>query len=158
VLRYEDIPDPACPDGCVIVGATAISIEGGNLLARAARQLPAVPHVVGYLSAGTVSEVAAVVEERAVGDRVVALNAAGSHAARQAVPAAMTSPIPDGLDPVRGRRACRRAHRTRYRPARPSSATTPVAPTSRPLLLPLAAETAGVPTLLHSSCDGHLVD
>ncbi|HEX6026432.1 MAG TPA: zinc-binding dehydrogenase, partial [Solirubrobacter sp.] len=54
-----------------------------------------------YLSAGTVSEVGAGVEDRAVGDRVVALFAAGSHAERRAVPAAMTWPIPDGLDAAR---------------------------------------------------------
>jgi NADPH2:quinone reductase len=101
VLRYEDVPEPECPDGCVIVDAEAISIEGGDLLARAAGQLVAAPHVVGYLSAGTVSEVAAGVQDRAVGDRVVALNAAGSHAARRAVPAAMTWPIPAGLDAAR---------------------------------------------------------
>jgi NADPH2:quinone reductase len=101
VLRYREVPDPECPDGFVVVDAEAISIEGGDLLARAAGELPAVPHVVGYLSAGTVSEVAAGVEGRAVGDRVVALNAAGSHAARRAVPAAMTWPIPAGLDAAR---------------------------------------------------------
>lgn len=33
VLRYEDVPDPDCPDGCVVVDAEAISIEGGDLLA-----------------------------------------------------------------------------------------------------------------------------
>jgi len=104
VLRYEEVPDAECPDGCVVVDAEAISIEGGDLLARATGQLPAVPHIVGYLSAGTVSEVAAGVEGRAVGDRVVALNAGGSHAARRAVPAAMTWPIPAGLDA--GRAAC----------------------------------------------------
>ncbi len=98
VLRYEDVPDPQCPDGCVIVDAEAISIEGGDLLARAAGDLSAAPHVVGYLSAGTISEVAAGVQGRAVGDRVVALNAAGSHATRRAVPAAITWPIPAGLD------------------------------------------------------------
>jgi NADPH2:quinone reductase len=98
VLRYEDVPDPECPDGCVVIDAEAISIEGGDLLARAAGPLPSVPHVVGYLSAGTVSQVAADVVGRAVGDRVVMLNAAGSHAARRAGPAAMTWPIPAGLD------------------------------------------------------------
>jgi NADPH2:quinone reductase len=101
VLRYEDVPDPECPQGCVVVDAQAISIEGGDLLARAGGDLPAVPHIVGYLSAGTVSDVAAGVEGRSVGQRVVALNAAGSHAARRAVPAAMTWPIPDGLDAAR---------------------------------------------------------
>jgi NADPH:quinone reductase len=101
VLRYEEVPDPECPDGFVIVDAEAISIEGGDLLARAGGQLPAVPHVVGYLSAGTVSDVAHGVEGRAVDDRVVALNAAGSHAARRAVPAAMTWPVPAGLDAAR---------------------------------------------------------
>ena len=101
VLRYEDVPDPDCPDGFVVVDAEAISIEGGDLLHRAGSKLPAVPHVVGYLSAGTISEVGAGVEGRAVGDRVVALNAAGSHAARRAVPAATTWPISDGLDTAR---------------------------------------------------------
>ena len=101
VLRYEDVPDPECLDGCVVVDAEAISIEGGDLLARAAGDLSAVPHIVGYLSAGTISEVGAGVEGRAVGDRVVALNAAGSHAARRVVPAVMTWPIPAGLDAAR---------------------------------------------------------
>jgi NADPH2:quinone reductase len=98
VLRYEDVPEPVCPDGCVVVDADAISVEGGDQLARATGQLPTVPHIVGYLSAGTVSELGAGVDGREVGDWVVALNAAGSHAARRAVPAAMTWPIPAGLD------------------------------------------------------------
>ena len=101
ILRYEEVPDPQCPDGWVIVDAEAISIEGGDLLARALGPPPAVPHIVGYLSAGTVSEVAAGVEGLTVGDRVVALNAAGSHAARRAVPAVVTWPVPDGLDAAR---------------------------------------------------------
>src|SRR5256714_11171208 len=98
VLRYEDVPDPECPDGCVAIDVEAISIEGGDLLARAASPPPEVPQIVGYLSAGTVIEVGAGVEGRAVGDRVVALNAAGSHAAKRAVPAMTTWPIPEGLD------------------------------------------------------------
>lgn len=98
VLRYEDVPDPECPDGCVLIDVEAISVEGGDLLHRAGSPPPSVPHVVGYLAAGTIAEVGAGVEDRAVGDRVVTLNAAGSHAARRAVPAMSTWPIPAGLD------------------------------------------------------------
>jgi NADPH2:quinone reductase len=57
-----------------------------------------VPHAVGYVASGTVSEVGAGVEDRSVGDRVVTLNMAGSHAAKRAVPAMSTWLIPDGLD------------------------------------------------------------
>jgi NADPH:quinone reductase len=101
VLRYEDVPDPQCPDGCVLIDVEAISIEGGDLLARASTPPPATPHIVGYLCAGTVAEVGAGVEHPAVGDRVVALNAFGSHAERRAVPAVMTWPVPAGLDAQR---------------------------------------------------------
>src|SRR3954471_2300469 len=101
VLRYEDVPDPECPDGCVLIDVEAISLEGGDLLHRAGSPPPATPHVVGYLAAGTIAAVGAGVEDRAVGDRVVTLNAAGSHASRRAVPAMSTWPIPDGLDAAR---------------------------------------------------------
>jgi NADPH:quinone reductase len=101
VLRYEEVPDPECLNGCVLVDVEAISIEGGDLLARAVSPPPSVPHIVGYLAAGTVAEVGAGVEDRAVGDRVVTLNMAGSHAARRVVPAMTTWPIPEGLDAAR---------------------------------------------------------
>ncbi len=100
VLRYEDVPDPECFDGCVLVEVDAISIEGGDLLARALSPPPATPHVVGYLCAGTVIEVGAGVESPAVGEKVVALNSNGSHAEKRVVPAAMTWPVPAGLDPA----------------------------------------------------------
>ena len=54
VLRYEEVPDPECPDGCVLIDVEAVSIEGGDLLARAVSPPPSVPHIVGYLAAGTV--------------------------------------------------------------------------------------------------------
>jgi NADPH:quinone reductase len=98
VLRYEDVPDPDCPEGCVAVDVEAISIEGGDLLARAGGAAPSFPHIVGYLAAGTIVEVGAGVTDRAAGDRVVTLNAAGSHAAKRVVPAMATWPVPDGLD------------------------------------------------------------
>jgi NADPH2:quinone reductase len=98
VLRYEDVPDPECPDGCVLIDVEAISVEGGDLLARAGSPPPSVPHVVGYLAAGAVLEVGAGVSDRAVGDRVVTLSQAGSHASKRVVPAMTTWAIPDGLD------------------------------------------------------------
>ena len=101
VLRYEEVPDPECPDGFVLVDVEAISIEGGDLLARAGSPPEQVPHIVGYLSAGTVAAVGGGVEGRSVGDRVVTLGQSGSHASRRAVPAMATWPIPDGLDAAR---------------------------------------------------------
>jgi NADPH2:quinone reductase len=100
VLRYEDVPDPVCSGGGVLLDVEAISIEGGDLLARAASPPPRSPHIVGYLCAGTVVEAGAGVERPAVGDTVVALNADGSHAEKRIVPAAMTWPVPEGLDPA----------------------------------------------------------
>src|SRR3954468_16237915 len=101
VLRYEDVPDPECPDGFVLVDVEAISIEGGDLLARAGAPPESVPHIVGYLSAGTVAAVGGGVEDRSVSERVVTLSPAGSHASRRAVPAMATWPLPDGLDAAR---------------------------------------------------------
>src|SRR5437660_9390814 len=98
VLRYEDVPDPQCPDGCVLIDVEAISIEGGDLLHRVGSPPPSVPHVVGYLAAGTVVEVSAGVEQPSLGDRVVTMNAAGSHASKRAVPAISAWRIPDGMD------------------------------------------------------------
>jgi NADPH2:quinone reductase len=97
VLRYEETADPECPDGCVLIEVEAISIEGGDLLARV-EPPPAVPHIVGYLAAGTIIEIDAGVEDRAVGDRVVTLSAAGSHASKRAVPGIFTWPVPAGMD------------------------------------------------------------
>src|SRR3954447_12631502 len=94
VLRYEDVPDPECPDGCVLIDVEAISIEGGDLLARAESPPPSVPHVVGYLAAGAVVEIGAGVEDCAVGDRVVTLGRDGSHASMRVVPAMVSWPIP----------------------------------------------------------------
>jgi NADPH:quinone reductase-like Zn-dependent oxidoreductase len=58
------LPDPECPDGRVLIDVEAISIEGGDLLARDGSPPPSVPHIVGYLAAGTVVAVAAGVPDR----------------------------------------------------------------------------------------------
>jgi len=81
VLRYEDVPDPECPDGRVLID---------------------------------------VVHDRAVGDRIVTFNPAGSHASKRAVPATSTWPIPGGLDAAAA--AC-----VPVRSGRPRSACSPPA-------------------------------
>ncbi len=60
--------------------------------------MPATPHIVGYQCAGVVSEVGADTQGRRVGQKLVAINAHGSHAEKLAVPAMATWTIPDTLD------------------------------------------------------------
>jgi NADPH2:quinone reductase len=98
VFRYEDVPDPVCPPGCVLIEVEAISIEGGDTLHRAGGVLTVTPHIVGYQCAGTIREVGADVTDRHVGQRVVATMLSGSHAELAAVPTIVTWPIPDGAD------------------------------------------------------------
>jgi NADPH2:quinone reductase len=97
VLSYEDVADPACPDDGIVIDVETVSIEGGDLLARAMTPPIGPAHVIGYIAAGTVREIGPLVQGRTLGERVVTLNAAGSHAQRRAVPAAMVWPIADGL-------------------------------------------------------------
>lgn len=97
VLRYEDVPDPACaPDG-IVVEVEAISIEGGDVGNRARGLMANTPHIVGYQCAGTVREVGANVRDRKIGDRVVAMMMHGSHAERIAVAAGFSFAVPDTL-------------------------------------------------------------
>ncbi|MBA2325968.1 MAG: zinc-binding alcohol dehydrogenase family protein, partial [Actinobacteria bacterium] len=71
VFRYEDIPDPVCGPGDVLVDVEAVSIEGGDTLNRAGGEMASSPHIVGYQCAGTIREVGADVSDRSVGQRVV---------------------------------------------------------------------------------------
>ncbi|MEO6467933.1 MAG: zinc-binding dehydrogenase [Acidimicrobiia bacterium] len=100
VFRYEEVPDPACFPGGVLIQVEAVSIEGGDTLNRLGGEMPAVPHIVGYQCAGTIIEVGDGVTDRQVGQRVVASSFYGSHAEKFATLAMMTWPIPDGADLV----------------------------------------------------------
>ncbi len=100
VLRYEDVADPECFPGGVVIDVEAISIEGGDTLNRWHGEMATTPHIVGYQCAGTISEVAPDVTDRHVGQRVVAVNVWGSHAEKMATAAAVTWPIADGADIV----------------------------------------------------------
>ena len=67
VFRYEDVADPACRPGHVLIEVRAISIEGGDTLHRAGGDMAARPHIVGYQCAGVVREVGAGVDDRKPG-------------------------------------------------------------------------------------------
>ena len=97
VFRYEEVPDPDYGPGEVLVRVEAISVEGGDTLARAGGDLARVPHIVGYQCAGTVVAVGDGVDDVSAGDRVVTVGLDGSHAELRAVGRAFCWPVPDGL-------------------------------------------------------------
>ena len=97
VFRYEDVPDPECGPGDVLIRVEAVSIEGGDTLNRLGGDLTSVPHVVGYQCAGTVLEVGAGVDDLAPGDRVVTVGVDGSHAELRVTGRAFCWPVPDGI-------------------------------------------------------------
>jgi NADPH:quinone reductase len=98
VFRYEEVPDPTCRPGGVVIDIKAIGIQGGDTLNRLGGMLVTTPHVVGYQAAGVIREAGERVTDRKVGDRVVATMAFGSHAEAASVPAGSTYLIPEGMD------------------------------------------------------------
>ena len=94
VLKYEELPDPVCRPGGVVVDVKAIGIQGGDTLNRLGGAMATTPHVVGYQFAGIIREAGANVTDRKVGDRVVATAAFGSHASMASVPAGSTYLVP----------------------------------------------------------------
>ena len=98
VFRYEELPDPVCQPGGVVIDVKVISIEGGDVLNRAEGEMPSRPHIVGYQCAGVIREAGANVADRTVGQPVVAVMQFGSHASQVAVAAMQTWPVPDGME------------------------------------------------------------
>jgi NADPH2:quinone reductase len=97
VFRYEDVPDPTCGPGEVLIRVEAVSIEGGDTLNRLGGALTSVPHIVGYQCAGEVLEVGEGVDDLAPGDRVVTVGVDGSHAELRVAGRSFCWPIPDGV-------------------------------------------------------------
>jgi len=97
VFRYEDVPDPQCRAGGVLIDVKAISIEGGDVLNRAGGDMPSKPHIVGYQCAGVIREVGENVSDRAAGQAVVTVMPFGSHAEIVSVAAMQTWPVPEGM-------------------------------------------------------------
>ena len=97
VFRYEELPDPEGGPDELLVKVEVVSVEGGDTLNRLGGEMTSVPHVVGYLSVGTILRVGADVEGFEVGERVVSIGAFGSHAAVRVVSPAFSWQIPDNL-------------------------------------------------------------
>lgn len=98
VLKYEDVPDPACAPNGIVIKVEAVSIEGGDTLNRQGGTLMTKPHIVGYQAAGEVVQVGADVEDFKLGDKAVTTGFNGSHAALRAVAARTAWKIPQGCD------------------------------------------------------------
>jgi NADPH2:quinone reductase len=136
VFRYEDVPDPVAGPDEMLVKVEAISVEGGDTLNRLGGEMTSTPHVVGYQSAGTVLQVGENIGEFAVGDRVVSVGVAGSHAELRVVSPAFSWMIPHEL-------------------ATDVAACVPVAfGTAHDSLFEFAALTAGETVVIHAGASG----
>jgi NADPH2:quinone reductase len=97
VFRIHEVSVPVPGDGEVLIKIESISIEGGDLISREMFPLETNPHIVGYLSAGTVIGKGATTDQFEIGQRVVASSKWGSHAEYIAVEATRVWALPDNL-------------------------------------------------------------
>jgi NADPH2:quinone reductase len=97
VLKYEEVPDPVVGPRNVLVEVHAVSIEGGDVLARGHGPAGPTPHCGGYLASGVIVEVGAEVTDRRVGERVTTADNGGSHASLRSVNSRSAWPIPDNM-------------------------------------------------------------
>jgi NADPH2:quinone reductase len=97
VLQYEEVPDPNVPPRNVLIEVHAISIEGGDVLARGYGPAGPTPHCGGYLASGIIVEVGSDVKDRFVGQRVTTADNGGSHASLRSVNSRSAWPIPDEM-------------------------------------------------------------
>ncbi len=97
VLQYEDFPDPNVPPRNVLIEVHAVSIEGGDVLARGYGPAGPTPYCGGYLASGVIVEVGSDVKDRFVGQRVTTADNGGSHASLRSVNSRSAWPLPDEM-------------------------------------------------------------
>ena len=100
-LSWQDVPDPVCKEGYVVIQVKAAALNRADLLQRAGLYPPPPgwPEWMGLECAGEICETAANSRWK-VGDKVCALLGGGGYAEKVLVPEDMVMPIPDGLDYV----------------------------------------------------------
>jgi putative PIG3 family NAD(P)H quinone oxidoreductase len=102
VLGWEEVPDPVCGPGEVVVDVAASAVNRADLLQRQGHYPPppGASEVLGLECSGVVSEVGEGVTGWSVGDEVCALLSGGGYAERVAVPAGQVLPRPAGVELV----------------------------------------------------------
>jgi NADPH:quinone reductase-like Zn-dependent oxidoreductase len=99
VLRVEERPDPPAGPGEIRIAVKAAGVNFADTMARVGLypDAPKPPCVMGYEVAGVVESVGEGVEERSVGDRVIAGTRFGGQAELVTVPAGQALPLPERL-------------------------------------------------------------
>jgi putative PIG3 family NAD(P)H quinone oxidoreductase len=100
VLGWDEVPDPVCGPGEVIVDVVATAVNRADLLQRQGFYPPpkGASEILGLECSGVVSEVGDGVTGWSVGDEVCALLSGGGYAERVAVPAGQLLPRPSGVE------------------------------------------------------------
>ncbi len=98
VLQLVDMPEPVIQDNEVLIAVEAISVEGGDIVARSSQPLQP-GEALGYAAAGTIIQIGKSVTEFMIGQKVATFNWRGAYAERRAVAEHNCFLIPEGLDP-----------------------------------------------------------
>ena len=107
-LCWQEVPDPTCGPGEVLVDIHATAVNRADLLQRAGNYPPppgASPYM-GLEMAGVVAAVGETVTQWQPGDRVLGLLSGGGYAERVAVPATHLLPLPAERDFIWGAAIC----------------------------------------------------
>ncbi|MCZ6634123.1 MAG: NAD(P)H-quinone oxidoreductase [bacterium] len=102
-LRWEDVPDPVCGAGEVLVDIHATAVNRADLMQRQGNYPPpsGMPPYMGLEMSGVIAELGEGVTNWQVGDRVCALLSGGGYAERVAVPQELLIRIPNDWDFVK---------------------------------------------------------
>lgn len=100
VLGWNEVPDPVCGPGEVLVDVVATAVNRADLLQRQGHYPPppGASEVLGLECSGVVGEVGEGVTGWSVGDEVCALLSGGGYAEQVAVPAGQLLPRPAGVE------------------------------------------------------------
>src|SRR3954469_2359300 len=100
VLGWDEVPDPVCGPGEVLVDVTAAAVNRADLLQRQGHcpPPPGASEVLGLECSGVISAIGDGVTGWSVADEVCALLSGGGYAQRVAVPAGQLLPKPAGVE------------------------------------------------------------